>query len=133
MSMLGREKTIVKERTDRKVLNREEVNSTESNGVQKNWRLAVVIYRNSTNITWEGIKEGLCRKLGRKMDLCALHANKAILWCRDEAEKRLMLRFEFCNLYNTRPMKVVNWSQQEHWEDIVFKGKILGWELRAFH
>ena len=34
-----------------------------------------------------------------------------------------MLRFEFCKLYNTRLVKLVNWSQQEHWKDIVFEDK----------
>ena len=52
-----------------------------------------------------------------------LHANRAVLWCRDEEEKRVVLRFEVCKLYNTKPVKVVQWSQQEHWEDIVFEGQ----------
>ena len=34
-----------------------------------------------------------------------------------------MLRFEFCKLYNVKPVKVVQWSQQEHLEDIVFEGQ----------
>ena len=114
MSMLGREITVVKERPGRNVLRGEEFHPTETKGVQKNWRLVVVIYCSSTDITWEVIKEGLCRKLGRKVDLCALHAKRTILWCRDEVERMIMLRFEFYNLHNTRPVKVVNWSQQEH-------------------
>ena len=34
-----------------------------------------------------------------------------------------MLRYEVCTLHNNCPVKAVNCSQKEHWEDIVFEGK----------
>ena len=113
----------VKGRKDSMKLNGEDLQLKGHKGAQKNWKMAVVVYRSSIEVTWEGIKEGLCRKVGRQVEVSALHANRAILWSRDEVENRLILRYEFCNLYNSRPVKVVNWSQQEHWEDIVFEGK----------
>ena len=123
MSMLGRKFTAVKGRKDTRKLNGEDIQLKGLKDDQKNWRLAVVVYRSSIDVTWKEIKGGLCWKLGRQVEFSALHANIAILWCRNEAEKRLLLCYEFCNLPNTRAMKVVNWSQKEHWEEIVFEGK----------
>ena len=34
-----------------------------------------------------------------------------------------MLSSQLCNLNMVKPVKVVQWTQQEHWEDIVFQGK----------
>ena len=91
--------------------------------VQKNWRLVVVIYLSSSEESWEGIRDVFCRKLGRTVDISTLHANRAILWCRDEKEKSDILTFESCKLNNVKPVKVVQWSQQQHLEDIVFYGQ----------
>ena len=123
LSMLGRERKVVEGRKEGNRGYEENSHVLGLKDVQKNWRLAVVIYRSSSTESWKGIREGLCRRLGRLVDLSTLHANRAILWCRDEKEKRELLRFELCKLHNVKPVKVVLWSQQEHWEDIVFQGQ----------
>ena len=107
----------------RKALYGEKYQFSGFNGIQKNWKLAVVIYRSSTKETWDGIRDGLCRRLGRIVDLSTLHANRAILWCRDEKEVRDLTSFESCKVNNVKPVKVVQWSHQQHWEDIVFQGQ----------
>ena len=131
--MLGRDKTIVKRTNKKKVLNGEETQSRAFLGGQKNWRMAVVIYWSSIEATWEGIKEGFSRKLDRNVELGVLHANKAILWCRNEEEKRVMLRSKFCKLYTSESVKVVRWTQQEHWEDIIFEGQNTWVGIEEFH
>ena len=123
MSMLGRELTDVNGRSDSTKLYEKNIQLEGPKAAQKNWRLAVVVYRNSIEVTWEEIKEGFCSKLGRQVELSALLANRAILWCRDEARKRTLPHYDFCTLHNSIPVKVVNWSEKEHREDIVFEGK----------
>ena len=102
MSMLGGGKMVVKGRTDGKVWNGEKFQLNGSKGVQKSWNSAVVIYRSSSKETWEGIKEGLCRMLGRKVELSTLHANRAILWCRMKRRKEKCsdLNFVSCTMSN---------------------------------
>ena len=123
LSMLGRETMCVERREVGSVLYQEKQRFFGLKGVQKNWRLAVVIYRSSSKESWEGIRDGFCRKLGRAVDISTLHANRAILWCRDEKEKGHLLTIDSCKLNNVKPVKVVKWSQQQHWEDIVFQGQ----------
>ena len=119
LSMLGRERLLVDRRNEGNVLSKENL----LQDVQKNWRLAVVIYRSSSKESWEGIRGGFCRRLGRMVDLSLLHANRAILWCKDEKEKEELLSSESCKLINDKTIKVMQWSQQQHWEDIVFLGQ----------
>ena len=123
LSMLGRERLLVERKIEGKLLYEEKSQIIGLKSVQKNWRLAVVIYRSSSQEAWERIRGGLCRRLGRSVDLSLLHANRAILWCRNEIEKRELLSSEVCILNNLKPIKVVQWSQQQHWEDIVFQGQ----------
>ena len=110
-------------RNESNVLYGEESQLIGSKVVQKNWRLAVVIYRSSSKESWDGIRARLCRRLGRQVDISILHADKIILWCRDEKEKRELLRFDLCKWNNVKSVRVVQWTQQEHWEDIVFQGQ----------
>ncbi|PON88019.1 LOW QUALITY PROTEIN: hypothetical protein TorRG33x02_162210, partial [Trema orientale] len=37
-----------------------------------------------------------------------LRADKAVLWCLNEAEKKMLLRYKFCILYKGRLVKVVD-------------------------
>ena len=67
--MLGRERTTVEGRNEGNVLYGEKSQFIDSKAVQKNWRLVVVIYRSSSKETWEGIRDGLCRRLRRFVDL----------------------------------------------------------------
>lgn len=34
-------------------------------------------------------------------------------------KKRKIMKNEYCYLFNTRPVRVRNWSQEEYWENIV--------------
>ncbi|EXB80328.1 hypothetical protein L484_025184 [Morus notabilis] len=47
--------------------------------------------RNSVDWTWEAIKDELKRKLSRSTELVPLAANRAVTWCRDEAERISLL------------------------------------------
>ena len=123
MSILGRERMVDDRSNEGNVFYGEKCRFLGSKGEQKNWRLAVVIYRSSSRDSWEGIRVGLSRKLGRRIDLSTLHANRAILWCRDAKEKSEMLRSESCKLNNVKYVKVMQWSLQQHWEDILFQGQ----------
>ena len=123
LSILGKDRSFVERSKEGKMLFEEKSQFFGPKGVQKNLRLAVVIYRSSSNETWEGIKDGLCRRLRRFVDLSVLHANRAILWCKDEIEKSEMLSSDFLKLNNVKSVKVVQWSHQQHWEDIVFQRK----------
>ena len=123
LSMLGKERLMEERRIEGNVLDGDKYRFFGLKGEQKNWRLAVVIYRSSSKESWERIKVGLSRRLGRMVDLSMLYANRAILWCKDEKKKCQLLRFEYCKLKSVKPVKVVQWSQQQHWEDIVFQGQ----------
>ena len=83
LSMLGRDRLYMERSNEDKLLFEEKSQFTGIKGAKKNWRLVVVIYRSSSNETWEGIKDGLCRRLYRFVDLSVLHANRVILWCKD--------------------------------------------------
>ena len=123
LSMLRRERMRVVSRTEGNVFDGDKYSFFGSIGEQKNWRFAVVFYRSSANESWEGVKFRLCRRLGRAVDLSTLHANRGILWCRDEKEKSHLLKSDFCKLNIVETVKVVQWSQQQHWEDIFFQGQ----------
>lgn len=66
---------------------------------------------------------GLSRKLKRLVQVVELHPDRAVLWCRNEGEKKLLLRFTFYRLHNTKPVKIVAWNQREHWQEIMIAGR----------
>ncbi|PON41699.1 Tyrosine-protein kinase [Parasponia andersonii] len=78
---------------------------------KKDWRKAVVVYRQDLDIHWSVINLGLSRELRRRVEVVELHADIVVLWFLNEVEKKLVLRYEFGKLCNTRLVKVVEWSQ----------------------
>ncbi|PON36929.1 hypothetical protein TorRG33x02_348350 [Trema orientale] len=85
----------------------------------RNWRLAVVVFRDNVEIQWNVINTGL----RRNVVLTKLFADRAILWCMNEDEKKIVLKFQTCFLFNTRPIRVVSWSQEYHWANVKFAGR----------
>ncbi|PON63798.1 Tyrosine-protein kinase [Trema orientale] len=65
---------------------------------KKDWRKAVVVYRQDLDIHWSVINLGLSRELRRRVGVVELHADIVVLWCLNEVEKKLVLRYEFCRL-----------------------------------
>ncbi|PON63801.1 hypothetical protein TorRG33x02_275110 [Trema orientale] len=91
--------------------------------LKKEWRKAVVIYRQDFDIQWSIINKGLSRKLRRRVEVALLHPDRAVLWCLSEGEKRKMLRYAYCSLHNTRLVKVVDWNQREYWDQLRIAGR----------
>ncbi|PON43339.1 hypothetical protein TorRG33x02_334000 [Trema orientale] len=89
----------------------------------KNWKLAIVVYRNNIKQLWNTIDKGFSRKLRREVHLTELFADRAILWCANSAEKRFILLHEQCYLFSSYPVRVVSWCQKHHWVDVKFAGR----------
>lgn len=132
-SILGRDRTVSDVDTSKELgkegpgygerLHGGEIRRSASSHAGNKWSLAVVVYRNNLETRWSTINIGLSRKLRREVTVTELFADRAILWCVSDLEKRLLLKFERYYLFNTSPVKVMNWCHEHHWVNVKFEGR----------
>ncbi|PON67528.1 hypothetical protein TorRG33x02_264350 [Trema orientale] len=110
----------------------DEDNRTNKRSIEvRNWRLAVVVFRDNVEIQWNVINTGLSNKLRRNVVLTELLADRAMVWCMNDAEKKIMLKFQTCFLFNTRLVRVVSWCQEHHWAEVKFAGRDIWIEVNG--
>ena len=92
-----------KQKTKDGVQNQEEIPSKlqERLGkeqLKRNWRNAIVVYRNSIQITWGEIRKRVEGELRREVVVLSLAGDRAIIWCQheDEISNLLSNPLQFC-------------------------------------
>ena len=102
---------------------KEEIKSYKQRGAEieqqpRDWRNALVVYRNTMNLSWGDIRKRVQTKIGRFVDVVALAAGRAIFWCQEEEEISSLLSnpLQFSNGRNH--VRIKRWSMFVHWDNI---------------
>ena len=85
---------------------------------RRDWRNAIVAYRNSIYISWGVIRKRVEDRLRREVAVVSLAADRAIIWCQHEEEISLLLLnpLQFSN--GKDHVKLERWNQFVHWDNI---------------
>lgn len=77
---------------------------------KKNWRVAVLVFKFSAFLSWCHIQEGLNKTFNGHRFLTPLAADRVVLWCLDEEDKRRMEKMGFCVIPDVGEVKFVRWN-----------------------
>ena len=85
---------------------------------RKDWRKALVVYRNTMMISWGEIRKRIQAKLRRAVEVVSLAADRAIFWClnEDEISSLLLNPVEFSNGRNQ--VRIEQWNIFAHWDNL---------------
>ena len=84
----------------------------------RDWRKAMVIYRNTIHISWGELRKRVEVSLRRKVEVTPLAVDRAIIWCQNEEEISSLLSnpLQFSNGKNH--VKLERWNQFAHWDNL---------------
>ena len=88
----------------------------------KEWKNALVVYRNSIFISWGEIRKRVEDRLRRVVDLASLAADRAIIWCQNKEEINLLSNFSHFS-YGKNHVKIKRWNQFVHWDKLQIQVK----------
>ena len=85
---------------------------------RKDWRKALVVYRNTMMLSWREFRKKIQAKLRRVVEVVSLAADRAIIWCLDEEEisSLLLNPFQFSNGKNQ--VRIERWNVFAHWDNL---------------
>ena len=85
---------------------------------RKDWRKALVVYRNTMKISLGEIRKRIQAKLRRVVEVVSLATDKAIFWCFDEEEisSLLLNPFQFSN--GRIQVRIERWNIFAHWDNL---------------
>uniref|UniRef100_A0A803PX19 DUF4283 domain-containing protein n=1 Tax=Cannabis sativa TaxID=3483 RepID=A0A803PX19_CANSA len=86
----------------------------------KDWKKAVIMFRDNSGLSWSCIFYNLSRELGRKLQVSQMFDDRTIIWCRDENEVVYFLEKGIWSIPGTGDTKVSfkRWSVEEQNRDI---------------
>ena len=84
----------------------------------REWRTAVVVYRNTVYLSWAEIRKRTEVKLRRVVEVASLAADRAIIWCQNEEETSTLLSnpLQFSNGKNQ--IRMERWNPFVHWDNL---------------
>ena len=85
---------------------------------KREWRTAVVVYRNTVKSSWVQIRKQVEAKFGRVVEVASLAIDRAIIWCQNEEEKSSLLSnpFQFSN--GKIQIRLEHWNPFVHWDNL---------------
>ena len=72
----------------------------------------VLVFRFSTLKSWSCIQLGLSRMLNVHRDLAPLAADRTVLWCVNEEDKKRMEHLGLCFIPDVGEVKFVRWNPE---------------------
>ncbi|KAF4346221.1 hypothetical protein G4B88_011782 [Cannabis sativa] len=87
---------------------------------EKDWKKAIIMFRDNSRLSWSCIFYNLSRELGRKLQVSQMFDDQVIIWCEDETEMERFLRKGNWNIPGTGDTRVFfkRWSTEEQNRDI---------------
>ena len=85
---------------------------------RRDWKLAVLVFRENVAQSWNIIQDSLELKLHRRVELSPMFADRVILWCVNEIEKSVVESLGLSILPGVFKVVFKKWSQEAHWEDM---------------
>ncbi|KAF4366336.1 hypothetical protein G4B88_012806 [Cannabis sativa] len=87
---------------------------------EKDWKKAVIMFRDNSGLSWSCIFYNLSRELGRKLQVSQMFDDRTIIWCRDETEVVYFLEKGIWSIPGTGDTRVSfkRWSAEEQNRDI---------------
>ena len=87
---------------------------------KKNWRDEVLVFRFTTFKSWNSIQSGLTKMLNFHRELTPLAADRAVLWCVNEEDKRKMEQLGLCFIPHVGEVKFVRWNPEAQLKNKIF-------------
>ncbi|KAF4352463.1 hypothetical protein F8388_012164 [Cannabis sativa] len=84
-----------------------------SKAQKRNWKLAIILTRDNSHVSWSVIFYNLSRELGRKLMVSQLFDDRCIVWCKDEKERDVLTQIQQLRVPGAQT--VVSFSQWS-WE-----------------
>ncbi|KAF4358419.1 hypothetical protein F8388_018283 [Cannabis sativa] len=87
---------------------------------EKDWKKAVIMFRDNSGLSWSCIFYNLSRELGRKLQVSQMFDDRIIIWCQSETEVENFLEIGNWIIPGTGDVKVSfkRWSAEEQNRDI---------------
>ncbi|KAF4348645.1 hypothetical protein G4B88_009131 [Cannabis sativa] len=87
---------------------------------EKDWKKAVIMFRDNSGLSWSCIFYNLSRELGRKLQVSQMFDDRTIIWCRDETEVVYFMEKGNWSIPGTGDTRVSfkRWSVEEQNRDI---------------
>ena len=85
---------------------------------RKDWRKAVVVYRNTKYLSWGEISKRIQTKFRRAVGLVSLAADRAILWCLDEEEVSSLISKPLQFSKGRHQVRIERWNMYAHWDNL---------------
>ncbi|KAF4354940.1 hypothetical protein G4B88_020947 [Cannabis sativa] len=85
----------------------------------KDWKLAVIMFRDNSESSWSCIFFNLSMELGKKLEVSQLFDDRTIIWCKDENEKEELLKLKQKKVAGAcAVVTFVNWSLEKQSKDV---------------
>ncbi|KAF4363318.1 hypothetical protein G4B88_011715 [Cannabis sativa] len=90
-----------------------------SKAQKRNWKLAIILTRDNSHVSWSVIFYNLSRELGRKLVVNQLFDDRCIVWCKDEKERDALILIQRLRVPGAQTVvSLSQWSWEAQKESI---------------